>query len=71
MKYKNLPFIAQCRFLTTLWMKPFENIAGKGEKVMHLTTIFSFSHDFFYPFTEDLLHLNHIVGCKCFLYGQF
>ena len=48
--------------LKTLWEK---------EKML-VTSIFSFSHNVFYPSTDEFKPLSHIwiVVCKCFQFGQ-
>ena len=48
-------------FLKTLWEK---------EKML-VTSIFSFSHNVFYPSQKEFLYLSYIycVVCKCFQFG--
>ena len=43
---------------------PFENIVGKGENA----SIFSFSHNVFYPIKDKFPFLSHtyFVVCSCF-----
>ena len=49
--------------------KPFEYIVEK-EKML-VTSIFSFSHNVFYPLQSNFLFFRHIyfVVCKCFNFG--
>ena len=57
-KDQNELFTTQSRLLTTLKMKPFENIFGKGENAGHH---FKNKFHFFSPF--------YFFICKCFQFG--
>ena len=57
------------RLLTTLNHRAFENIAEKGK--MLVSSIFSFSHNVFYPSQtkfELFIHIFFVV-CECFQFG--
>ena len=63
-------FTTQCWLLTTLGKRPFETL-WKKEKML-VTSIFSFSHNVFYPSLNKYQFFCHIyyVVCKCFQFRQ-
>ena len=50
-------FTAQSGLLMTLNEKAFENIVGEGENA-GITSIFSFSHNVFYPSQKKFFYSN-------------
>ena len=64
-------FTKHRRLLTPLETKAFENMKGKREMPVDLTSILSFSHNVFNSSRHEfqLLSQNYFVVCKCFEFG--
>ena len=60
-------FTTQSRLLTALKKRPLLKTLWEKEKML-VTSIFSFSHNVFYPFQTNFIFFIHIyfVVCKCF-----
>ena len=61
--FSDLLFTTQSRLLTTLYMRPFENIVGKGQNAGNQH--FLLFPQFFCPFQNKFQFLSHNYFCFC------